>query len=111
MVSPGDASQPSRRGAAGQGAKREKRVIIRNLIAAVAVVAIPLAVVGAQEPAPRSSKSSTKKICETNVEIGSRLNRQRRCRTKAEHDEHKAEARQTVDRIQAFKATTCPPNC
>ena len=86
-------------------------MIVRNFIAAVAVVVIPLAVVSAQEPAPRSSKSAPKRICETNVEIGSRLNRERRCRTKAEHDEHKAEARRTVDRIQNFKATTCPPVC
>ena len=95
----------------GRPTSREMLAILRNFIAALAVVAVPIAVDGAQEPAPRSSRSSTKKICETNIEIGSRLNRQRRCRTKAEHDEHKAEARQTVDRIQAFKATTCPPNC
>ena len=86
-------------------------MILRNLVTALAVVVIPIAVVGAQEPVPRSTKQSTRKICETNVEIGSRLNRERRCRTKAEHDEHKAEARRTVDRIQNFKATTCPPVC
>ncbi|HEV7660819.1 MAG TPA: hypothetical protein VGO55_13350 [Allosphingosinicella sp.] len=39
---------------------------------------------------------------------GSRLGI-RRCRTKAERDAHKAEARETVDRVQALRPTFCEP--
>jgi len=92
---------------------RETLVIIRTFVAAVAVIAIPLAVVGAQsqQPASRKSDHSTKKVCDVAQPTGSRLGGIRRCRTAAEREEHKAEARQVVDRIQMMKPTMCPPAC
>jgi len=86
-------------------------VIIRTLIAAIAVIAIPMAVVGAQAPATNKGSHSTKKVCDVAQPTGSRLGGVRRCRTPAEREEAKQEARQTVDRIQSMKPTTCPPNC
>lgn len=85
-------------------------MIIRTFVAVVAIVAVPVTVVGA-EPAPRKSESAEKKVCSTDTTIGTRLGSTRRCRTKSERDAAKAEARQTVDRIQLMKPTTCPPNC
>jgi hypothetical protein len=84
--------------------------MLRFLAAAALVVAVPLAVAGAAEPAPRKSEKA-KKICEVDATIGTRLGATRRCRTKAERDAHKQEAREVVDRIQMMKPTMCPPNC
>lgn len=85
-------------------------VIVRTFLSAAAVVTIPLAVVGAQEPA-KSTDPSAKRICEVVKPTGSRLGGVRRCRTEAEREEHQREARQVVDRIQAMKPTMCPPVC
>lgn len=87
-------------------------MIIRTFVAAVAVIAIPMAVVGAEpQQSTRKSDHSTKKVCDVAQPTGSRLGGIRRCRTAAEREEHKAEARQVVDRIQMMKPTMCPPAC
>lgn len=78
---------------------------IRLLIAAAAVVAIPMAAVGQDRAAPRRTNDTAKRYCEANTDIASRLNNRRRCFTKAEYDAMKQEARRTVDRIQTMKAT------
>ena len=70
--------------------------------AAIAVVAVPLAVQGAEVQAPRSEK----RYCEVTKVTGSRLGGVRRCRTKAERDAEKAEGRATVERIQSGKNIT-----
>lgn len=87
-------------------------MIIRTFVAAAAVIAIPMAVIGAEPQKPaRKSDHSTKKVCDVAQPTGSRLGGIRRCRTGAEREEHKAEARQVVDRIQMMKPTMCPPMC
>jgi hypothetical protein len=77
---------------------------VRALLAAVAIVAVPIAVHGAQSqdgrPAPRA-----KRTCEVTAEVGSRIRSIRRCRSAEERAASKAEARRTVDRIQTMKAT------
>jgi hypothetical protein len=90
---------------AGAGLK-EGNVKLAAIAAAIAVVAVPLAVQGAEGP---TKASPEKRTCEVNVPTGSRLGGIRRCRTKAERDAHKAEARETVDRIQALRPTFCEP--
>ena len=80
--------------------------IVRASLAALAVVAVPIAVQGEPAPSQRPDPRTTK-ICEVNTTIGSRLGGVRRCRTREEREQAKQEARQTVDRIQAFKPT-CP---
>lgn len=90
---------------AGPGLK-EGNVKLTAIAAAIAVVAVPLAVQGAEGP---TKTSAEKRTCEVNVPTGSRLGGIRRCRTKAERDAHKAEARETVDRIQALRPTFCEP--
>jgi hypothetical protein len=84
-------------------------VIIRTVLAAVAIVAVPIAVQGAE--GPRTTRPAAKRTCEVDLPTGSRLGGIRRCRSAEEREAAKQEARTTVDRIQAFKATTCPPNC
>jgi hypothetical protein len=69
---------------------------------AVAVVAIPLAVQGAEGQTPPSEK----RYCEVNKQTGSRLGAVRICRTKAERDAARAEGKATAERIQSQKNYT-----
>jgi hypothetical protein len=84
-------------------------VYIRALAAAIAVVAVPIAVQGAE--GPRQAQPREKRVCEVTVPMGSRLGGVRRCRSAREQEEHKAEARDVVDRVQRMKPTLCPPYC
>lgn len=78
------------------------------IAAILAVVAVPMTVQGMQAPAKAPTE---KRYCEVNQPTGSRLGAVRRCRTKAEREQAKQEARTTVERIQAMKPTLCaPPN-
>ena len=81
-------------------------VIVRALIAAAAVIAIPAAVVGAQQPGRTKPQASAKRVCEVALPTGSRLGGIRRCRSAAERELAKQEARQVVDRVQMMK-----PSC
>lgn len=76
---------------------------VRTLIAAAAVVVIPVAVIGARPPA-KAPKDSSRKICEVRGNTGSRLGAVRVCRTRAEWQEVKAEERATIERTQSRKA-------
>lgn len=80
---------------------------LRALAAAVAVIAVPIAVQGAEGPA--RNDPTEKRVCETNVPIGSRLGGVRRCRSAAERDAAKQEARRVVDRVQTQRPTLCTP--
>lgn len=85
--------------------------MFRALTAALAVAAAPIAL-GAQ-PTIEARNDSTRKICRTEGEVGSRLGGTRRCRTKAEWDAEKAQARMLVDRVQHMQPINCTPqpNC
>ena len=83
-------------------------MIVRALLAAAAVVAVPIAVQGS-EPASQRPDYSQTKICEVKQPTGSRLGGVRRCRTQREREIEQQEARQIVDRVQAFKPTMCAP--
>jgi hypothetical protein len=91
---------------AGAGLK-EGKVKLASIAAAIAVIAVPIAVQGAEGPSKASRPE--RRTCEVTVPMGSRLGGIRRCRTKTERDAHKAEARETVDRIQALRPTFCQP--
>ena len=77
---------------------------MRLLIAAAAVIAVPMAVMG-QTSAPARKEAPAKRYCETYSDVQTRLAYRRRCQSKAERDAMKQEARQVVDRIQTMKAT------
>ncbi len=79
------------------------------IVAAIAVVAVPIAVQGAQ--APTKANPASKRICTVDGQIGSRLGGVRRCRTQEEREAEKQETKQVVDRVQSMKPTTCPPMC
>jgi len=81
-------------------------MFIRSLLAAAAVILVPIAVVGAAEPSGGNSADATKKTCEVNVPTGSRLGGVRRCRTRAEREAARAESQRVVDRIQSQKNFT-----
>jgi hypothetical protein len=85
-------------------AERNDVVSIRALIAAIAVIAIPIAVNG-QQPPRESQERSEKKICEVHLATGSRLERVRRCMSRREREEYSKEidtdlTRQQLDRRQ-----------
>jgi hypothetical protein len=88
----------------------EAIVYLRTLATAIAVVAIPIAVQGAEAPR-RTAPNQAKRTCEVDVPTGSRLGGVRRCRNAEEREAARQEARTTVDRIQAMKPVFCaPPN-
>jgi hypothetical protein len=83
-------------------------VIARAFVAALAVVAIPIAVQGAESP---RQTVQAKRTCSVDLPTGSRLGGVRRCRSEEEREAAKQEARRVVDRIQAMKPVICaPPN-
>jgi hypothetical protein len=75
--------------------------------AVIAVVAVPLAVQGAQAPA--KAPPAEKRVCTVTQTLGSRVNNVRRCRTQSEREQEMMEARRTVDKVQSLKATVCTP--
>ena len=79
------------------------------LAAALAVITVPIAVQGAQEPAKAPTKQ--RRVCTVTPTIGSRVNNVRRCRSADEREQEKQEARQVVDKVQSLKVTMCPPYC
>jgi len=77
-------------------------MIWRTLLAATAVVVIPISVVGTAE----AQGESTKRTCKVSKVTGSRLGGVRRCRSQAEWDQEKAEGRDVTQRIQSQKNMT-----
>ncbi len=81
---------------------------IRAWVAAIAVVAIPIAVSG-QQPAGDSNNRAEKKICTVHVATGSRLDRVRRCMTRRERDEYRKEMNADLSRQQLDRRGCLPP--
>lgn len=77
---------------------------IRLLLAALAVVAVPVAVLG-QQPAPDPNRKPwpERRYCEVYNHIGSRLEKARRCYSKAQRDQMRYEARQATEHAQIIK--------
>lgn len=84
-------------------------MIVRTFLAAMAVIAVPAAVMGAADPDAKADYSA-KKVCDVNTPVGSRLGSVRRCRTPSERREQQKESRDVVDRIQLLKPTICGPD-
>ncbi len=76
------------------------------IAAAAFVIAVPIAVQGAQAP---TKAPPEKRTCTVTQTLGSRVNNVRRCRTRSEREQEKIEARRTVDKVQSMKATVCSP--
>lgn len=77
---------------------------IRLLLAALAVVAVPVVVL-AQQPAPERKAKAERRYCVADNDPAGRLRNIRRCYTKAEHDAMKQEARKTIDLIQTRRSS------
>jgi len=82
--------------------EREKSPLVRALVAAVAVVAVPIVAAGAQTGSIVSS-NPTKRSCTVRTTLGTRLGRTVVCQTKEERDQLKREGRDTVERVQNRK--------
>jgi hypothetical protein len=80
---------------------------VRVLIAAGALLALPLAAHAAEKPKGKNSDYSTKKICKVVSQTGSRLGGVKICRTRAEEEDMKAQRRQTMDRLQSGGNPPC----
>jgi hypothetical protein len=78
---------------------------VRALLAAVAVISVPIAVNGAEPQSRQKPDPQTKRTCTVRSEIGSRINTVRTCRTAAEREAAKQEQRQVIDRVQANKVS------
>ncbi len=77
---------------------------IRLFVAAAAVIAVPMAVMG--QPAAttkRKEQASERRYCVVDNDPGNRLRRISRCYTKAERDAMRLESRRTIDRIQTAR--------
>ena len=78
---------------------------VRALLAAVVVIAAPIAVNGAEPQPQQKPNPQAKRTCSVRPEIGSRINTIRTCRTAAEREAAKQEQRQVIDRVQANKVS------
>jgi hypothetical protein len=79
-----------------------------TLIAALSVLSVPAAA-AAEAPKGEADDYRTKKICKIERPIGSRLGGVKRCRTRAEEAEYKAQARQQMDKIITSGNMRCRP--
>lgn len=80
----------------------------RAIAAALVMIVAPLGIngAGAQQ---KTTANPQRKVCNVQTKTGSRLGGSTSCLTQEERTAMRAEARRTVDRIQAFKPTICPP--
>ena len=78
-----------------------------SLLAAVAVVATPVAVYSQNQGAGASKKrnEATRRVCRVQGDIGSRLGRTVRCATNQENANRQQDERRTIERVQALKPT------
>ena len=86
--------------------QRVKVIAAGAALVATAAIAQPPAT-----PTSQASRSSdpNKIVCVNQRVVGSRLNTQRVCRTRAEWEDHRADARREVEESQYFKPTFCGP--
>ena len=85
-----------------EGVVTRQAFFMATLLAATASLAAQ-----AEEPR-RPMDASQRRICRTSDQIGTRLERVRRCKTQAEWDQMARESRQVVERIQGLAAPCSP---
>jgi hypothetical protein len=78
---------------------------VRALLAAAVVIAVPIAVNGAEPQTAQKPDPQNKRVCTVRPEIGSRINTVRSCRSAAERESARQEQRQVIDRIQSDKVS------
>lgn len=78
---------------------------IRLLVAAAAVIVVPMAVVGQPTTAPTAKRKQPpeRRFCVVDNDPSNRLRRVSRCYTKVEYDAMRADSRRTIDRIQTMR--------
>jgi len=78
---------------------------VKALLAAAAVISVPIAVNGAEPSTGQQKVSPEKKVCRVQSDTGSRLGAVRVCRTASEEEQMRQERRRVIDRIQANKVS------
>ena len=81
-------------------------MIARIFVAAVAVVAIPLTAAGYAQAPSEARNDTAKRVCEVDQPTGSRLGGVRRCMTRAEREQARADSQKNTERIQSQKNFT-----
>jgi hypothetical protein len=78
---------------------------IRLLVAAAAVIAVPMAVMGQPSPTTTAKRKQApeRRFCVVDNDPGNRLRRISRCYTKVEYDAMRADSRRAIDRIQTMR--------
>lgn len=76
-------------------------MVVRVLVATLALVAIPLSASAREDSQSKRADYSTKRICKVQGQIGTRLGTVKRCRTQAEWDQARTEQRRTIERTQS----------
>lgn len=79
------------------------------LISAAAILSLPTAA-QADDPAQEGrSDYATKKSCRVDLPLGSRLGGVKRCRTRAERDQHRRDSREVMEKVQIGGNASCRP--
>jgi hypothetical protein len=81
-----------------------------QIVLIFALVAAPTVAGKEHRPVKRGSDPN-RVICRTEEVIGSRLASKKTCLTATQWEQLRRDQRDTVERIQAFRGTICPPNC
>ena len=82
----------------------------RLLTAALTILAVPTSAQAPGDVATTGPNNDpTQIVCISQAQVGSRLARQRVCRTRAEWEEHRRMYRNSVDRAQQQMQTSCRP--
>jgi hypothetical protein len=76
------------------------RAFLLSALAGLVMAAAPASQSTAPDGAAKASAYGTKKICRTEVDLGTRLGGKRICRTQAEWDSFRAEQRRATERAQ-----------
>jgi invasion protein IalB len=87
----------------------KKAAILSALLASGAAAAAAVAQTPAEAPATTKlgpNQDPNQVVCQTQTEIGSRVNRRRVCRTRAEWEEHQRMYRQNIERAQQQMQTS-----
>jgi len=78
---------------------------IRLLVAAAAVIAVPMAVMGQPTTTPTAKRKQPpeRRFCVVDNDPSNRLRRISRCYTKVEYAAMRADSRRAIDRIQTMR--------
>lgn len=75
-------------------------------VATMALALLETSALADQDAGKKPTKADDDVICRTEAEIGSRLNRKRICRTRAQWEEQRREDRRSLEKVQNTRMVT-----